>query len=230
MSRNLCGVHLGASYQYSPETISSLPSPLMSAKAAVSLAPLSIITFSNGTSAGREMLHSVKAHAAASANVQIVFLIAMSLYLRTSPRWSTLVRAGSRWPTSDLWQFPAFAARPVGGQQVGLFVADHLFFFRIPTELALQLERQVGEMAHAHRTVPDFDVGVRPLTRRDALEPVAHVVLGLPQGAFVVPLVDLFLRRQVERDARRVDLGVGAPAVDLAFFADEARANHQNVA
>src|SRR5450631_2869186 len=38
-SRNLWGVQLGPAYQYSPETMSSLPSPLTSATAAVSLAP-----------------------------------------------------------------------------------------------------------------------------------------------------------------------------------------------
>ena len=55
------------------------------------------------------------------------------------------------------------------------------------------------------------------------------MVLGLPQRALIVPLVDLFLRRQIERDARRVDLEVIAPDVDLALFADEARAAHQIV-
>src|SRR3989442_11203024 len=52
-SRNVCFVHEGASYQFSPETISSRPSRLMSATAAVSLAPGSMRWMANVTSGGR---------------------------------------------------------------------------------------------------------------------------------------------------------------------------------
>src|ERR1035438_8755228 len=101
MSRNLWGVHLGASYQYSPETISSLPSPLMSAKAAVSLAPLSIITFSNGTSAGREMLHTVTTQSAASARTQTVFVIAAFSHPRHAQPDVTDAPIGGEVPVSN---------------------------------------------------------------------------------------------------------------------------------
>ena len=51
----MCLVHDGASYQFSPETMSSRPSRLMSATAAVSLAPGSSIRVLNGMSGGRVM-------------------------------------------------------------------------------------------------------------------------------------------------------------------------------
>jgi len=44
---------MGASYQFSPDTMSSLPSPLISAMAADSLEPRSRVCFSNGISGGR---------------------------------------------------------------------------------------------------------------------------------------------------------------------------------
>src|SRR2546426_305492 len=53
MLRNLRLTQRGASYQFSPETISSFPSPLMSATAQASLAPRSSSCFRNGTSSGR---------------------------------------------------------------------------------------------------------------------------------------------------------------------------------
>src|SRR5271156_854116 len=53
ISRKRCLVQRGASYQYSPETRSSFPSRLMSAKTAVSEAPRSMVCFSKGISSGR---------------------------------------------------------------------------------------------------------------------------------------------------------------------------------
>src|ERR1700692_1014693 len=53
MLRKWCLIQCGASYQYSPETRSSLPSRLMSAKTAVSEAPRSMVCFSKGISSGR---------------------------------------------------------------------------------------------------------------------------------------------------------------------------------
>src|ERR1700756_3146778 len=53
MFRKRCFVHLGASYQYSPETRSSFPSRFMSAKTAVSEEPRSIVCFSKAISSGR---------------------------------------------------------------------------------------------------------------------------------------------------------------------------------
>ena len=100
------------------------------------------------------------------------------------------------------------------------------FFFGIPPQLAIQLPRDIRQVTDARRTVADFDIRVRLLTGRNAIEPRLHVEFSLPFGAGVTPLVDIFLRRQPEFDARRIDLEVVAPDVDLAFFADEASAAH----
>ena len=54
----MCLIHRGASYQFSPETISGLPSPLRSATAQLSLAPRSTVCFSNGISSGRPAVHA----------------------------------------------------------------------------------------------------------------------------------------------------------------------------
>src|SRR4051794_17710812 len=61
-SRNRCLVHDGASYQFSPETMSRRPSRLMSATAAVSLAPGSIMWTRNGMSGGRGDAATSPAH------------------------------------------------------------------------------------------------------------------------------------------------------------------------
>src|SRR5690242_6056194 len=53
MVRKWCLVQCGASYQFSPEMISSLPSRLMSATAQVSFEPRSSVCFSNGISGVR---------------------------------------------------------------------------------------------------------------------------------------------------------------------------------
>src|SRR5258708_8876680 len=60
MVRNLCFTHLGPSYQFSPDTISGLPSPLMSAMVQLSLAPRSSVCFSNGISSVRPMAHAAR--------------------------------------------------------------------------------------------------------------------------------------------------------------------------
>src|SRR6266851_4899054 len=63
MVRKWCFVHCGASYQFSPETMSTLPSRLMSATAQVSFDPRSSVCFSNGMSGVRAMLQAAIAAA-----------------------------------------------------------------------------------------------------------------------------------------------------------------------
>src|SRR5713226_3874384 len=70
MSRKWCFVQRGPSYQFSPETISSLPSRLMSATAQVSFEPKSSGCFSNAISGVRTTLHA--ATAAASNRVTAI--------------------------------------------------------------------------------------------------------------------------------------------------------------
>src|SRR5258708_28499808 len=67
MERNLCLIQRGPSYQFSPETMSSLPSPLMSATVQVSFAPRSIKCFSKGMSSVRPMVQATEAHSASTA-------------------------------------------------------------------------------------------------------------------------------------------------------------------
>src|SRR2546427_5227151 len=57
MLRKWWRVQRGPSYQFSPEMISGLPSPLTSATAHVSFEPKSMVCFSNGMSGVRPMLH-----------------------------------------------------------------------------------------------------------------------------------------------------------------------------
>src|SRR5215471_13760635 len=61
MSRKWCLVQRGASYQFSPETMSGLPSWLMSAMAQVSFAPRSRVCFSKAISGVRTTLHAATA-------------------------------------------------------------------------------------------------------------------------------------------------------------------------
>src|SRR5690348_12811582 len=61
MSRKWCLVHCGASYQFSPEMMSGLPSRLRSATAQVSLDPKSRVCFLKGMSGVRTMLHAARA-------------------------------------------------------------------------------------------------------------------------------------------------------------------------
>src|SRR6266478_4121177 len=63
MSRKWCLVQRGASYQFSPETMSGVPSRLMSATAQVSFEPRSRVCFSNAISGVRTMLHAARAAA-----------------------------------------------------------------------------------------------------------------------------------------------------------------------
>src|SRR5713226_9079727 len=63
MSRKWCFVQRGPSYQFSPETMSSLPSRLMSATAQVSFEPRSSACFSNAISGVRTTLHAATAAA-----------------------------------------------------------------------------------------------------------------------------------------------------------------------
>src|SRR6266851_7552142 len=63
MVRKWCFVHCGASYQFSPETMSTLPSRLISATAQVSFDPRSSACFSNGMSGVRAMLQAAIAAA-----------------------------------------------------------------------------------------------------------------------------------------------------------------------
>src|SRR5215831_13760843 len=101
-------------------------------------------------------------------------------------------------------QLVALPARRVH-QVVGLAVAHKLLGFRIPPQLPLQLARDVREVADADRSMPDLDVGIRTLARRNAIQPELHVILRLPERAAVMPFVDLFLGGQVELNTRRVD-------------------------
>src|SRR6185312_1005727 len=59
--RNSCFFQFGASYQFSPDTISSLPSPFTSASAQVSLAPISISCLRKAMSPGRLIAQSPEA-------------------------------------------------------------------------------------------------------------------------------------------------------------------------
>src|SRR5258708_35968200 len=67
MERNLCLIQRGPSYQFSPETMSSLPSPLTSATVQASFAPRSIKCFSKGMSSVRPMVQATEAHSASTA-------------------------------------------------------------------------------------------------------------------------------------------------------------------
>src|SRR5437899_8420521 len=67
MSRKWCFVQRGASYQFSPETMSGLPSRLISATAQVSFEPRSRVCFSKAISGVRTMLHAASAAASNKA-------------------------------------------------------------------------------------------------------------------------------------------------------------------
>src|SRR5580765_1096794 len=87
MVRNLCFVHLGPSYQFSPETISGLPSPLMSVTAALSFAPRSSVCFSNRISSVCPIAHATRAtlrHSTIAIQCRVMRLIVPLLFAATA--------------------------------------------------------------------------------------------------------------------------------------------------
>lgn len=115
-------------------------------------------------------------------------------------------------------QFVAFAPRP-RYVVVGLIVADESLHLRIPTEFSANSPRDVRQVADADGPMPDLDIGQRGLTAPHAIQPILHVIFGLPLCA--VPLADFLLRRQLFDELGRVGAEVVARDFDAPLLAHE---------
>src|SRR5262245_27151002 len=99
--------------------------------------------------------------------------------------WSTGITTSSKEISflatrrSNVRQLPGIAPRAVE-PLVGFGIVDELPFFRVPAQLAVIPVGQVAQVTDGHGAGADFHIAQGPLSRADAVQPVA-----LMAGRFV---------------------------------------------